>query len=209
MALIGEGMKLEVEVDLSALEKAIRVVPKQLKNELGDAFDHIGKSFLKNFRLQRLQGPPGVYGDGRSGLFGTFKMGMLFGQTPLDMGVHIFSESGIAQRLEYGGTVVAHGGSLTVPIKGISATRAEMYSAKGKLKRKYKNPREIRKTFTVKTKKGKTLIAKKIAGRVLFLYVLKPQVSNDPMLEFYGTWDELQNRRIELINEAVEKALKI
>ena len=53
-------MRLMTEIDMRALDKAIKIAPRVLKFELADGMDRIGKGFLKRFRQQQLQGPPGV-----------------------------------------------------------------------------------------------------------------------------------------------------
>ena len=62
-------MRLMTEVDMRALDKAIKIAPKVLMFELGDDMDRITKGFLKRFRQQRLQGPPGVRGASGYGLW--------------------------------------------------------------------------------------------------------------------------------------------
>jgi hypothetical protein len=200
---------LEVEIDTRKLDKAFLLAPRLLKQELGDAFDHISLSFLKSFRKERLQGPPGVYGDGRKGLLGTFQRASLVSQSLQGMGIEIFSNSKIAKRLEVGGTVYPSGsGRLAVPIRGNAKNRAIMYTKGMKLKKQYKDPASLKRTFRIKGN-GKEFIAKRIAGETRLLYVLKSSVKNEEMLGFFDTWNNtgFQNKRIQLLNKAVDKAI--
>jgi len=195
---------LDLEVDTRKLEKAIRAVPNALRHELGKEFDHIQRSFLGTFRKERLQGPPGVRGDGRKGLFGTFVRTMLVSPTIEGMGLEIFTTSEVAKKHEVGGKVTASGGSrLAVPL----SMRTKMFSARGKLKKKYKDPGKLKNTFEI-VSKGKTFLAQTIGGEVQPLYVLKRSVTLKPRLEFYRVWDSMQNKVFTYLNKAVDKALK-
>ena len=195
---------LDLEVDTRKLEKAIRAVPNALRHELGKEFDHIQRSFLGTFRKERLQGPPGIRGDGRKGLFGTFVRTMLVSPTIEGMGLEIFTTSEVAKKHEVGGKVTASGGSrLAVPL----SMRTKMFSARGKLKKKYKDPGKLKNTFEI-VSKGKTFLAQNIGGEVKPLYVLKRSVTLKPRLEFYRVWDSMQNKVFTYLNRGVDKALK-
>ena len=195
---------LDLEIDTRKLEKAIRAVPNALRIELGKEFDHIQRSFLGTFRKERLQGPPGIRGDGRAGLFGTFVRTMLVSPTIEGMGFEIFTLSKVAKRHEVGGKVTAAGGgNLAVPL----SMRTKMFSARGKLKKKYKDPSKLRNIFEI-VSKGKTYLAQKTGGEVKPLYVLKSHVTLKPRLEFYRVWDSMQNKVFTYLNRGVDKALK-
>lgn len=197
---------IDVKIDKQNLDRAIRIIPQALKFELGDAFDHIGRSFLSTFRKERLQGPPGVYGDGQYGLYGTFRRASLVSKTIEGMGLEIFSESKVSKRHEFGERVLPAEQALAVPIRAFSFNQAEMYTAGHRLKKKYKYPAELKKTFVI-TSKGKSYLVKWITGRLRFLYVFKPYVDVRARLEFYHTWDEMQGKIFTYINQAVDKAL--
>jgi len=195
---------IDVKIDKEKLDRAIRIIPQALKFELGDAFDHIGRSFLGTFRKERLQGPPGVYGDGQYGLYGTFRRASLVSKTIEGMGLEIFSESKVSKRHEFGERVMPAENALAVPIKALS--QEEMYTAGHRLKKKYKYPAQLKKTFVI-TSKGKSFLVKWITGRLRFLSVFKPYVDVSARLEFYHTWDEMQGKIFTYINQAVDKAL--
>jgi hypothetical protein len=134
-------VQLLTEIDTSKLEKAIKIAPRVLKFELADGMDRIGKGFLKRFRQQQLQGPPGVRGASGHGLFGTFKRVFFVSPTIEGMGIQIFSDSKIAKLHETGGTVKDPGGGrLAVPL----SARTEMFTPSGKLRARYKRPRELK-----------------------------------------------------------------
>ncbi len=195
---------IDVKIDKEKLDRAIRIIPQALKFELGDAFDHIGRSFLGTLRKERLQGPPGVYGDGRYGLYGTFRRASLVSKTIEGMGLEIFSESKVSKRHEFGERVLPQEEALAVPIKALN--QAEMYTAGQRLKKQYKYPGQLKKTFVI-TSRGKSFLVKWITGRLRFLYVFKPYVDVRARLEFYQTWDEMQGKIFTYINQAVDKAL--
>ena len=195
---------LDLELNTRKLEKAIRAVPIALRQELGKEFDHIQRSFLGTFRKTRLKGPPGIRGDGRKGLFGTFTRTMLVSPTIEGMGLEIFTNSKIAKIHETGGRVTATGGAnLAVPL----SDRTEMFTSRGKLKKRYKDPSKLKNTFEI-VSRGKTFLAKNIGGEVKPLYVLKSHVALKPRLEFYRVWDSMQNKVFTYLNRAVDKSLK-
>jgi hypothetical protein len=199
-------VRLTTEIDKRALDKAIKIAPRVLKFELGDGLDRISKGFLKRFRKQQLQGPPGVRGASGHGLFGTFKRTFLVSSSIEGMGIHIFSDSKIAKLHETGGIVKDPGGGrLAVPL----SARSQMYTAKGKLRTRFKRPKELKNVHPMRFK-GKTFLARvtKRTQKILPLYVLKRQVRLKPRLGFYRTWDGLVNYRIEILNKSVDKALR-
>jgi len=199
-------MRLMTEVDMRALDKAIKIAPKVLKFELGDGMDRITKGFLKRFRQQRLQGPPGVRGASGYGLFGTFKRVSLVSPTIEGMGMQVYSESKIAKLHETGGIVTAPGGGrMAVPL----SARSQMFTAKGKLRGRYKKPRELKNVEPMRFK-GQTFLVrvKKRAQKLLPLYVLKRSVRLKPRLGFYRVWDSLENYRIDILNKSIDKALR-
>lgn len=199
-------VELKVEIDTRALEKAVKIAPRVLKFELADGMDRISKGFLKRFRQSQLQGPPGVRGASGYGLYGTFKRVSLVSPTIDGMGMEVFSESKVAKLHETGGVVSDPGGGrLAVPL----SVRQEMFTAGGKLRSRYKKPRELKNVRAMKLK-GQTFLAKvtKKFTKILPLYVLKRQVRLKPRLGFYRTWDNLANYRIEILNKSIQNALR-
>lgn len=199
-------MRLMTEVDMRALDRAIKIAPQVLKFELADGMDRISKGFLKRFRQQQLQGPPGVRGASGHGLFGTFKRVCLVSPTIEGMGMQIYSDSKIAKLHETGGVVTdPSGGRMAVPL----SARSEMFSAKGKLKGKYRKPRELKNVEPMRFK-GQTFLVriKKRAKMILPLYVLKRSIRLKPRLGFYRVWDSLENYRIDILNKSIDKALR-
>ena len=199
-------VQLTTEVNTQALDRAIKIVPRVLKFELADGMDRIGKGFLKRFRQQQLQGPPGVRGASGHGLFGTFKRVFLVSPEIEGMGIEVFSESKIAKLHETGGTVRDPGGKrLAVPL----SARSEMFTPSGKLRARYKKPKELKNVRALRWS-GKTFLARvtKRAQKILPLYVLKRSVRIKPRLGFYRTWDGLVNYRIDILNKSIEKALR-
>ena len=198
--------KVWTEIDKYALDRAIKIAPRVLKFELGDGFDRISKGFLKRFRKQQLQGPPGVRGASGYGLFGTFKRTFLVSSSIEGMGVHIFSESKIAKLHETGGIVKdPSGGRLAVPL----SARTQMFTARGKIKRRFRRPKTLKNVQPMRFR-GKTFLAKvtKRAKKILPLFVLKRQVRLKPRLGFYRTWDGLVSYRIDILNKKVDNALR-
>jgi len=199
---------IEAHLNTVRLEKAIRRVPGALKMELGDAFDHISRKFLKTFKQTRLQGPPGIKGRPH-GIFIRFKRRFLLPIGGIDnMGVEIYSDSNIARMHEEGAVITAQGGQrLAVPFS--REYRPEMYTGSGRLRARFKRPGMMKKVGVIKLK-GKQFLAqfKKGTGEVKPIFVLKNKIKIKPRLGFYDTWDGLRRMQIVRINKAVTKALK-
>lgn len=199
-------MRLITEIDTRALDRAIKIIPRVLKFELGDGMDRISKGFLKRFRQQRLQGPPGIRGASGYGLFGTFKRVSLVSPVIEGMGMQVYSDSKIAKLHETGGIVKAPGGGkIAVPL----SARTQMFTAKGRLRGRYKRPHQLKNVEPMRLK-GQTFLVKvkKRAEKILPLYVLKRSVRLNPRLGFYRLWDSLANYRIEILNRSIDKALR-
>lgn len=196
--------ELTVEINTKKLDIALRLFPKELKNELGDGMDHISRKFLGIFRQTRLQGPPGIKGRSH-GIFTHFNRACIVSQDIEGMGMMIFSDSKIARLHEEGGIVKnPGGGKLAVPL----SARKEMFTADGRLKKQYRQPRLLKNIIPIQLN-GKTFLAKvKTKMRqILPLFVLKNQIRIKPRLGFYQTWDSMQNERIKILNKSIEKAL--
>lgn len=196
--------ELTVEINTKNLERTLRMFPKELKYEIADGMDHISRKFLKTFRQERLQGPPGIRGRPH-GIFTHFSRASLVSQDIEGMGMVIFSDSKIARMHEEGATVKnPGGGKLAVPL----SARKELFTADGRLKRQYRQPRLLKNVIPIQLK-GKTFLAKvkKKVRELLPLFVLKNSVRIKPRLMFYKTWDEMQNERIQILNKSIEKTL--
>jgi len=205
VAFTGAEMSdLTVEINTANLDRAMRLIPKELKYELADGMDHASRKFLKTFREQRLQGPPGVRGRPR-GIFTHFFRASLVSKDLEGMGMMIYSDSKIAKMHEEGAKVTnPGGGKLAVPL----SARQEMFTSDGRLKKQYRQPRLLKNVVPVQLR-GKTFLAqiKKRLRGILPLFVLKNSIRIKPRLMFYKTWDEMQNERIKILNKSVEKAL--
>ena len=196
--------ELTVEINTKNLDRALRLFPKDLKFEIADGMDHISRKFLKIFRQERLQGPPGIRGRPH-GIFTHFSRASLVSQNIEGMGMVIFSDSKIARMHEEGATVKNQsGGKLAVPL----SARKELFTSDGRLKKQYRQPRLLKNVVPIQLR-GKTFLAKvkKKLRQILPLFVLKNSVRIRPRLMFYKTWDDMQNERINILNKSIEKAL--
>lgn len=197
---------ITTEVDSKRLELAIRLFPRQLKMNLGDAFDHIGRHFLKEWRAKQLQGPPGIRGQSRN-FFGRFKRTLLLptGGDINNMGLEIFTDSKVAAQHEKGGVVTSQdGGYIPVPL----SVRAELFTGRGLLKRQYRKPAQLKNVVPIRFNE-KTFLArvKKKSKEVTPLYVLKKSVRLKPRLGFFKIWDSMVNWRMNRLNQAVGKTI--
>jgi hypothetical protein len=196
---------LSIEINTRDLEKAVRFFPKQLKMQLGDAFDHISLHFLKEFRAKRLQGPPGERGSPE--FYRQFRRSFFIptGGDIKNMGVEIFSESKVAGIQQTGGVETSKTGQrIPVPL----SARQELFSRTGKLKKKYKRPGQLKNIVPI-ILKGQTFLArvKKHTRDILPLFVLKRSITLKPRLGFYELWDTQENWRIERLNRAINNTL--
>lgn len=196
--------ELTIEINTKNLDRALRLFPKDLKFEIADGMDHISRKFLKVFRQERLQGPPGIRGRPH-GIFTHFSRASLVSQDIEGMGMVIFSDSKIARMHEEGATVKNQsGGKLAVPL----SARRELFTSNGRLKKQYRQPRLLKNVVPIQLR-GKTFLAKvkKKLRQILPLFVLKNSVRIRPRLMFYKTWDGMQNERINILNKSIEKTL--
>jgi len=204
-------MSLDARIDVTAFDKALKLVPKVLKWELRDSLDHIQRSFLKKFRLERLQGPPGIRGGGPEGkgpgIFNRFKKRKIKDKDIEGMGVEIYTQSKIAKLHEAGGTVTAKGGKLAVPFS--QKIRPQMYTGKGRLKSRFRHPGQLKNVGLI-VSNGKELLVKflKRGRQIRPLYILKREVILKPQLGFYKTWESHKTRQLAILNSAIHKALK-
>lgn len=197
--------ELTTEIDMRKLNKALERVPKELKYQINDGFDYISRKFLKKFRAERLQGPPGIRGRPH-GIFSRFRRASLISDGISGSGMIIYTDSKIAKLQEEGGTVQADAGKeLTVPL----SARTQMFTASGKLRKRYKRPRSLKNVIKLRLS-GKDFLVKvkKRSREIIPLFVLKKKVRIRPRMGFYQTWDSMQNVRLNIINKKVEKALK-
>lgn len=196
---------LTTEIDTRKLELTMRLFPRQLKMNLGDALDHIRRHFLKQWRQERLQGPPGVRGRSH-GIFSRFRAQFLVPHGGIEnMGLHIFTTSKIAKQQETGGRVYpSGGGKLAVPL----SERTELFTSTGLLRRRYRKPGDLKNVVPIRFK-GKTFLTKvkKRSRELTPLFVLKPSVKLQARLGFMATWDKQENWRLNRINKAVNKTL--
>lgn len=203
-AAITKMSELTVEINTKNLDRALRLFPKELKFEIADGMDHISRKFLKVFRQERLQGPPGIRGRPH-GIFTHFSRASLVSQDIEGMGMVIFSDSKIARMHEEGATVKNQGGGkLAVPL----SARKELFTSDGRLKKQYRQPRLLKNVVPIQLR-GKTFLAKvkKKLRQIIPLFVLKNSVRIRPRLMFYKTWDNMQNERINILNKSIEKTL--
>jgi len=201
---------ITVEIDTSKLDKAMRLFPRTLKLKLGDAFDHIGKHFLKEFRAKRLSGQMGDEGiRGSVHFFKHFKRTFLVptGGDINNMGTEIFSDSKVARIHETGGIErPSKGAALSVPFS--QERVSQLYTGRGRLRSKYKKPRSLKRTFRIVTAKG-SFIFQRLRGqeRLRPIYHLEGEVVMKPRLGFFKTWDSQTNWRLNRLNKAVDQTL--
>jgi len=205
-----------MEVEKVKLSKALRIAPQELKKELWNEFDHIPRSFLSTFRKTRLQGPPGIYGDGKEGLFGQFKKRQI-GRNPAfcpigdasDMGFEILSNSKtIGPRHEFGIPLLPQGDHLLIPFRANPDARQRMYTAgkKPRLKKQYRDAGNVKKMFSMRVK-GSEYLVKRFGEKLVFLYIKKNKAEYKDALGFYDTWNGMIPKAIDYMNRAVDRAL--
>ena len=121
------------------------------------------------------------------------------------MGVEIYTDARVARIQEKGGIVQARGGGkLAVPL----SARQGMFTARGKLKKRYKTPGRLKNVREMRLK-GKSFLVRfwKRREEIKPLFVLKNKIRVRPRLGFYNTWNDMAPFRITRLNRAVSKAL--
>lgn len=191
--------------DDKALKRALELFPKELKYNLGDAFDHIGRSFVGSFRKKKI-----VDYLGRAhrpiGIFKQTRRASIVPNSGIDsMGVKVWIDSpNIAPRLQFGASVMSkkHGG-MAVPL----SSRREMFTRGGRLRKKYRDPDRLKNIFSLESK-GNVFLVERKKGELIFRYVLKKSVKVKAQLQFYQTMDEKRNRNLQILNKAVGKTIR-
>lgn len=209
---------LKVEINTAKLHKALRIAQVQIRSELADTLDHISRSFFKTFYRMRLKGSPGIKAKGgRGGLFGKFRKEIIgSGQGTLstriksgtvisdiigsqvsteDMGIKIFTRSSVARMHEFGGTITSDK-LMPVPLGNNLSSSQRAFAKLDRLV-----PVKINgKLFLIKT-------GKKV-DHIEPLFILKGSIKMKPRLGFYSTWQGMENKTIERLNTAIDRALK-
>ncbi len=196
---------IKTEINTDDLKAVLRTLPPVLKAETADALDYVSKKFLKEFRLKRLSGRPGIIARPH-GIFQQFQRIFTLPNSREGLGVVIFTESKIAKLHETGGTVRAGaGGKIAVPL----SSKEELFTSSGSLRQKYRT-REGRKNL-VPIKFGTQTFLTRILKRtreVRPLFVLKGEVRLPARLGFYETWDEMQPTIFQILAQRVIRAVK-
>ncbi|MDP3790338.1 MAG: hypothetical protein Q8R48_08070 [Candidatus Omnitrophota bacterium] len=207
---------LNVEIDITKVQKALRIAPVQLRSELADTIDHTSRSFLKKFYRTRFKGPPGLTMGGRGNLFSKFRkrvigsnqgtlsnrikantvIGEIVGSniSTEDMGMEIFTNSEAAKIHEFGGTI---SGRMIVPLPQSPAGERS-------------DRRLLRSGKLIYLRIGGNQFLAKVdkkAHKARPAFIIKNSVRIRPRLGFYDTWGSMQNQTIERLNNAVQKAL--
>ncbi len=188
-------MDISLKINTKKLNKALVATPGLLRENMVDAFDHIGRKFYKTlWSRTQIKTRPNV-GIGKYSKFTVLGKKR---RNPKKVGLIIYSYSKIARVHEEGARIV---GNLAIPIGDALTTR-------GKKKKIYrKSLQDVKGLFPIETG-GKTYLAKTTRKATKFLFVLKRMVQIRPRLKFYNTWDVLESFRTKRIDKAVDKTLK-
>lgn len=195
---------IKTEINTSDLKAVLKTLPPVLKAEMADSLDHVSKKFLKEFRLRRLSGRPGIIGRPH-GIFQRFQRIFTIPKKE-GLGVVIFSESKIAKLHETGGTVRAGGGDkIAVPL----SSKEELFTSKGALRQRYRT--RVGRANLVPIKFGQQTFLTRIMKRtreVRPLFVLKQSVTLEARLGFYETWDAMEGTIYQLLAQRLIRAVK-
>lgn len=199
----------DVRIDTRSVDRALRLAPDILKEQLLDALDHIRRGFFKalyantGLKDRRFIATRNV-GIGRH---------LRFYRNPnkgniLDMELGIFTRSKIAALHEKGGTVTAKSGAMAIPI-------GEARTPTGRLAQEYSTFINYKRTLDLT--KIKNLFIRKINDKLFLvkregeniepLFILKRSIRIQPRLRFVDTWERMEGYRMNVLNKAVDKAL--
>ena len=195
---------LAIQLNTRLFEKALHLVPRQLREEIKDGLDHLSRKFLKVFRSRRLKGPPGIRGRPR-GIFTHFHRKIQLSHGIEDMAVSIFTDSKIARLHEEGGIVRdPAGGMIAVPL----SARQEMFTRSGALKTRYKNIKSLPNIIARKFGEKIFLVrVKKRSREILPFFVLKRQVLIKARMGFYQLFLDMAGAFYRILNKSFETAL--
>lgn len=180
------------------------MVPNVLRLELADAYDHIGRSFFKKFFNERLKGPPGIKSFS---IFRLFKYRVMKATSDImDSGVEFYTPSSVARQHETGATLTSEKG-FAIPFS--QKIRPEMYTARGQLKKRYKNIGNIKKLRRVKLKTGYywAIFTRKEPSKIKPMYAIKNIIVLKKRLGFYDTFRAHEPQQVQILNKAVMKAI--
>lgn len=180
---------IRFEVDSSKVRLMFNRLPVALREQIDDAFDYIGRKFYKVFNAERLKGPPGIKSS-RGGIALRFKKGSVWDESGKRIGVHLFAKSRVAVRHEEGAVVTnPNGGQLPVPLSGHDDI---LRTAGGRLRKKFRNPLNVRGVFKKKHKGQVFLFLREKGSKgIVPIFVMKDRIVNKPRLGFYATGDRL------------------
>lgn len=225
MALVGEGIKMNVEIkiDRKDVDKAILRMPMRCRKAMADGLDHASRSFMNDLWQKRMQGPPGIKANPQ-GIFHRFRrVTMVDGKavflrvrdpqsetvsaiahsskSVFDMAVNIYSKSKVAGKLERGGTIQS---SRPMPIPLNAEAREMMLKVGPKT-----NLKAVFPDLNPVVINGKFFLArKKMFGKKLqLLFILKRSVKVKAHLGFEETWIQHAPRREQILDEAFAKAM--
>lgn len=202
---VNKYLNIDAEINTSRVERALRIYPETLREELLDGFDHIRKTFFKvlynvtQLKDKRFLATKNA-GIGRHiRVYRNPRKGDI-----LDMELGIFSRSSVVKLHEEGGTVSAPAGRmLSIPILHGKDEQT------GRTKTWFRGAKKNYKDFElfIIASHGRLLLVKKSGGKILPYFILKQKVKIQPRLRFYDTWNSIQGYRIEILNKSVDKAL--
>jgi len=191
-------IKLKIEINSKKLNKALRIAPAEITKQMADAFDHIGKKFMKAFWAST-----GVKATPRVGIINRFRYYVNSKKNLNKMNFRINTYSNVAEIHEKGGTIRAKSGSMALPM-GAALTKT------GHLLKKFrgKDLKDIKGLFPLRIGRTVFLVKKKRGSQGLEpFFILRNQIYIKPRLKFMDTWDSLETFRANQMNEAIEKAL--
>lgn len=194
---------IKTEINTNDLKAVIRSLPPVLKVEMADSLDHVSRKFLKEFKRRRLSGRPGIIGRPH-GIFSRFHKDLL--EIKEGLSAVIFSDSKIAELHEKGGTITSGSGEkIAAPL----SARKELFTAQGSLRQRYRS-REGRRSLRPIRFGSETFLArvKRKTREVLPLFVLKQSIHLKPRLEFYKTWDSMQETVYGILAKRLIRAVK-
>lgn len=190
---------ISMRIDIEDLKRGLQAVTEEIPSEVIDGLDHAKSKFLKGWRNERLQGPPGVKArpSRGGGIFVRFQSSRIrsgSGAGDRVIGLRIGTSSKIAILQEEGGEARAKSGEMAVPLQA----RSFMFLPNpitGALRGRYADPAEVRNTVPVKFK-GQTFLTRfkrKDHSNPEPLFVLKKSVTLKPRLGYVDTFNKMES----------------
>lgn len=189
-------MVWEASIDSREIQKAIKLYPDTIFQEIRKAFVTILARFERDHKLKYMRGRPGVFA--RTGTLRRSFMFKVFGKTLAELNGIYFSDSVYARIHEEGGLIrPTRSRYLAIPLDAVKTPSGVPRGS----------PRDFPNTF-IRRKGGSLLIMQTQGERAVPLFALVSSVTIPPRLNLVEFWNSRQRDHVEIVRQAARTALE-